>query len=91
MPDLDPAVRDLLVAIYDALDGVRHSDRSTHAVQAAVDSVGRFGLDDWDAARWLHERTAEAADRCRVKAADTHGMLAENLVPVRPIPDWGRP
>src|SRR5688500_13752422 len=85
MSTLDPAVRDLLVAINDALDGAEQPDRPVHAARAAIQSAVRYGL-DWSPARWLHEETAEAADRRRVKVSDTHGLLAEGLVPVRPDP-----
>jgi hypothetical protein len=87
MTRLDPAVRDLLVAIHDAVDAMEHPDSPAFAIASACESAARY-WSDWDAARWLHDKTAEVADRRRVKAADTHGLLAEGLVPVRPMPAW---
>jgi hypothetical protein len=80
---LEPAVRDLLVAIADAVDAAKHPDEPIFAISSVCQSVVRYGL-SWGATAWLHEQTAELADRRRVTAADTHGLLAEGLVPVRP-------
>lgn len=83
MATLTPAVRDLLLAIADATHAAEHADYPVCAIATACQSALRYG-DDWDAARWLRGETAELADRRRVAAADTHGMLAEHLVSVRP-------
>lgn len=80
---LDPAVRDLLVAIADATHAAEHPDGPMYAIASACESVVRYGT-EWGATDWLRKQTAERADRRRVKAADTHGLLAEGLVPVRP-------
>jgi hypothetical protein len=85
---LNPAVRDLLAAIHDALDAAEHPTRPVFAVQSVIESAVRYGQDDWSPAGWLYEQTAEAADRRRVQAADTHGLLTDGLVPVRPMSVW---
>jgi uncharacterized protein HemY len=82
MTDLDPAVRDLLVAIITATRAAEHPDQPVFCIAAACESALRFG--DYDAAPWLWDQTAELADRRRCRAADTHELLAAGMVPVHP-------
>jgi hypothetical protein len=64
---LDPAVRDLLVAIDTALDAAELHDYPVCAVQTAVRSAVLYGDPMSD---WLLGETAELADAKRVRFAD---------------------
>jgi hypothetical protein len=64
---LDPAMRDLLVAIDTALDAAERRDYPVCAVQTAVRSAVLYGDPMAD---WLLGETAELADRKRVHFAD---------------------
>jgi hypothetical protein len=67
MSTLDPAVRDLLVAIDTALDAAQVRDYPVCAVQSAVRSAVLYGDPMTD---WLLGETAELADARRVRRAD---------------------
>jgi hypothetical protein len=76
MSTLDPAVRDLLVAIHEALNATEHRDYPVCAVQTAIENVVRWGdVLPGEVARyadWLvnEPQVGELADAKRVRFAD---------------------
>jgi hypothetical protein len=66
---LDPAVRDLLVAIDTAVDAAGLSDYSLAAVHTTLRNVALYGLEARDAA-WLAAEVGELSDAKRVRFAD---------------------
>jgi hypothetical protein len=74
MSTLDPAVRDLLVAIHEALNAAEVRDYPVCAVQTVIRSTVMYGdRIPGEVARntdWLLGETAELADAKRVRFAD---------------------
>jgi hypothetical protein len=70
MSILDPAVRDLLVAIHEALNGAELRDYPVCAAQTAIRSAVMFGDFGWSASNWLVDQTGNPADAKRVRRAD---------------------
>jgi hypothetical protein len=71
MSTLDPAIRDLLVAIHEALNAAEVRDYPVCAVQTAIRSTVLYGRPALQTG-WLLEdpQLAEAADARRVRSAD---------------------
>jgi hypothetical protein len=67
MTSLDPTVRDLLVAVHEALNAAEVRDYPVCAAQSAIRSLVLYGDPLTD---WLVSDTAEAADARRVRRAD---------------------
>jgi hypothetical protein len=77
MSTLDPAVRDLLAAVYSALGAIEAPPSyPLSAAMVTIDEALRWGVEPRQA-RWLDSETAEAADAKRVRRADVHESLVE--------------
>ena len=72
MSTLDPAVRDLLVAMHTTLDAAEHRDYPVCAVQTVIRSTVLYGLDPLLTSDWLlaDPQLAEAGDAHRVRSTD---------------------
>lgn len=71
MTTLDPAVRDLLVAMHSTLDAAEHKGYPVCAVQTVIRSLMLYGRPD-ELTAWLlsDPQLAEAGDTHRVRRAD---------------------
>jgi hypothetical protein len=78
MSTLDPAVRDLLAAIYTALDGAELRDYPVCAVQTICRSIALYGRAA-EGAAWLAGEVGELADAHRVRSADLYQATKEQL------------
>jgi hypothetical protein len=67
MTSLDPTIRDLLVAVHEALNGAEKRDYPVCAAQTAIRSAVLYGDLDPD---WLVGEVGELADATRVRVAD---------------------
>ena len=85
---MDPAVRDLLVAIDTAVAAAGLSDYSLAAVHTTLRNVARYGLEARDAA-WLAAEVGEVADTKRVRFADRWDAYQDSKERGEAIEDHG--